>query len=194
MNTSRRCIVRNRCIVWTRCVVWNKYVVWLRRRGCRFSKCIGCGHGWCRHGQVTYLTCSDCPWPSPTCPNPCQHVLRPTVSPAHASHVPQCVPVAPTLPRHMLTHDDVPCTPMTPSRPLEQPQWRQTCRDQVWTWSGLGPDQYRQSMMVTVPVPKILSESGLSGLWSGKNGPGPDWTELPQHWTRQHQAYCPMLV
>ena len=58
MTTSRRCVVGNRC------------VVWFRRRGCRFSRCIGCGRRWCRHGQVMHLTRSDCPQPSPTRPNP----------------------------------------------------------------------------------------------------------------------------
>ena len=40
------------------------------------------------------LTCSDCPWPSPTCPNPCRCALQPTFSPAsvmsHASSRSSC--------------------------------------------------------------------------------------------------------
>ena len=29
----------------------SRCIVWFRRGGCRFSQCIGCGHGWCRHGR-----------------------------------------------------------------------------------------------------------------------------------------------
>ena len=52
---------------------------------------------------------------------------------------------------------------------------------QVWTWSGPGPDCYRPSLVVPVLVPEIGSGTGLSGLWSGKNGPRLDQTKLPQH-------------
>ena len=57
----------------------------------------------------------------------------------------------------------------------------------VWTVSGPGPDQYRRSQAVPVPVPDISSGTGLSGLWSGKNGLGPDQTELPQHYALEAQ-------
>ena len=53
----------------------------------------------------------------------------------------------------------------------------------VWTTSGPGPDRYRRSQAVLVPVPDISSGTGLSGLRSGKNGLGLDQTELPQHYT-----------
>ena len=52
---------------------------------------------------------------------------------------------------------------------------------QVWTGSGLGPDRYRRSLAVPVPVPEIGSGTRLSSLQSSKNGLGPDQTELPQH-------------
>ena len=51
--------------------------------------------------------------------------------------------------------------------------------------SGLGPDRYRRSQAVLVPVPDISSGTGLSGLQSGKNGLGPDQTELPQHYEEE---------
>ena len=49
----------------------------------------------------------------------------------------------------------------------------------VWTRSGLGPDQYRQSQVVPVPVPEFLSGTRLSSLRSSKNGLGPDQTKFP---------------
>ena len=65
--------------------------------------------------------------------------------------------------------------------------------DWVWTRSGPGPDRYRQSVVVPVPVPKILSGTRLSSLQSSKNGLGPDQTELPQHyramWAGTHQCW-----
>ena len=47
---------------------------------------------------------------------------------------------------------------------------------QVWTQSGLGPDHYRPSLAVPVPVPEIGLGTGLSSLQSSKNGPRPDQT------------------
>ena len=41
-----------------------------------------------------------------------------------------------------------------------------------------------------VPVPKILSVTGLSGLRSGKNGLELDQTELPQHYCRAETLRC----
>ena len=41
-------------------------------------------------------------------------------------------------------------------------------------------------MAVLVLVPKIVSGTGLSGLWSSKNGLQLDQTELPQHY-HEHQ-------
>ena len=57
----------------------------------------------------------------------------------------------------------------------------------VWTGSGPGPDRSRRSLTVPVPVPEISSGTGLSGLRSRKNGPGPDQTELPQHYQEQDE-------
>ena len=53
---------------------------------------------------------------------------------------------------------------------------------------GLDRDQtdIDGSWRFPVPVPKILSGTGLSGLRSGKNGPEPDQTELPQHYQILH--------
>ena len=128
-------------------------------------------------GSSSWLKSSCSPWPSPTLPNPRRHTLWPAVGLAHAPRTPQCAPAVPMPPQHMPTHDNAPGTPTTPSRPPEQPQWS----EHAGTGSGPGPDQYRQSMAVPVPVPKILSGTGLSSLRSGKNGLGPDQTELPQH-------------
>ena len=55
---------------------------------------------------------------------------------------------------------------------------------QVWTGSGLGPDQSRWSLAVPVLVPEFSSGTRLSGLRSSKNDPGPDQTKLPQHYRR----------
>ena len=55
----------------------------------------------------------------------------------------------------------------------------------IWTRSGPGPDRSRQSLAVPVLVPEISSGTGLSSLWSSENGPGPDQTELPQHYATQ---------
>ena len=63
----------------------------------------------------------------------------------------------------------------------------------IWTGSGPGPDQSRRSLAVPVPVPEITSGTGLSGLWSSKNGPGPDQTELPQHY-HQPMDVCRYLL
>ena len=43
-------------------------------------------------------------------------------------------------------------------------------------------------MVVLVLVPKIVSGTGPSGLRSGKNGLGPDQTELPQHYVVETDA------
>ena len=45
-------------------------------------------------------------------------------------------------------------------------------------------------MVVPVPVPKIVSGMGPSGLRSGKNGLGPDQTELPQHYILRKLYRC----
>ena len=42
-------------------------------------------------------------------------------------------------------------------------------------------------MVVPVPAPKIGSGMGPSGLRSGKNGLGPDQTELPQHYDEEEK-------
>ena len=57
----------------------------------------------------------------------------------------------------------------------------------VWTGSGPGPDQSRWSLAVPVPVQEFSSGTRLSGLWSSENGPRPDQTELPQHYSHQSQ-------
>ena len=105
------------------------------------------------------------------------HIHRLHCNDSKTSPTTHCIETCQATPPHDLTTRPPPRLPLTV---LMRPRIN-VPPGTIWTRSGLGLDQSRWSLAVTVPVPEFLCGTGLSRLRSGKNGLGPDQTELPQH-------------